>query len=71
MEERLVDIRPSFIADRQAPKTSQPGQCALDHPAIASQSLTALDALARDAHFDVSPAQRLSAAQDVIRFVGV
>ena len=71
MEEAFVDVGTTFITDRQTSKATQPGQRALDDPAIATQALAALDTLARDSHLDVPLVQRLAAARDVIGLVSI
>ncbi|CAA9547442.1 MAG: hypothetical protein AVDCRST_MAG43-773 [uncultured Thermomicrobiales bacterium] len=38
-EERLMDVGPPVVADRQAPLLIQPSQRPLDHPAMATQAL--------------------------------
>ncbi len=47
-QERLMDIRPPLVPDRQPPVAAQPGQRALDHPPMPPQALAGLDPLARD-----------------------
>lgn len=69
MEEAFTNVGPPFITNRQSPETPQPGQCSLDHPAIAAQLLAALDALAGNADLDGALRQRLSTARDVIGLV--
>ena len=39
-----MQVGPSFVAHGQAPELVQPGEGALDHPAVPSQLLAALDA---------------------------
>jgi hypothetical protein len=70
-EERLVDVGPSFVAHGQAPHAVEPGQGALDHPAVAAQPLARIDPFAGDADADVALRQRAAAAGDVVRLVGV
>lgn len=45
--------------------------CALDHPAMPTQGLMAVDTAAGDARGDPSLAQMLAAAREVIALVGV
>jgi hypothetical protein len=40
-EERLVDVGPSFVADRQAAEAAEPGERALHDPAVPAQALAA------------------------------
>src|SRR5215212_6532846 len=70
-QEGLMDIGAALIAHRQPTKAVEPGQRALDHPAVTTQALAGVDALARDADPDVSTAQRRAAARDVVALVGV
>ena len=53
-----MHIAPALIAHFQAPEAAQPGQRALDHPAIATQALARLDPLACDARCDAPAAAR-------------
>jgi hypothetical protein len=64
-----VNVGSPLVADRQAPKASQPGQRAFHDPAIAAQFLAALDALARDPHLDVPLRQSLPTPQHVVRLI--
>src|SRR4051812_28423032 len=66
-----MDIGAPLIAHAQATEVSEPGQGALDDPAVATQALAGVDALAGDAHPDVAFRQGLTAARDVIGLVGM
>lgn len=66
-----MDVVPALIADGQAPELTQPRQGPLDHPAVASQPLAAVDAFAGDPHLDPAPVQEAAAARDVVRLVGM
>jgi hypothetical protein len=44
----VVDVETALIADGQAAKTIDPGECALDDPSVLAQPLTALSAAAGD-----------------------
>ena len=66
-----MDIGAPFIANRQPPIAVEPGQGALDHPAMPTESFAGVDALAGDAHPDVAAAQGLAAARIVIPLVGM
>src|SRR5688572_11067416 len=70
-EEGLMDILAPFIPDRQPPIAVEPGQGALDHPAIPAQPLAGFPSLARDPNPDVAAGQRRPAARDVVGLVGV
>jgi len=70
-QERLMDVCPPLIADRQPPVPMEPGQGPLDHPAVATQLLAGLDPLARDPDLDPAAVQEAAAAGDVIGLVGM
>src|SRR5829696_9572834 len=70
-EKGLMDISPAFIADREATIAVEPGQRALDHPAMATEPLTGVDPFARDADTDVARGQGPAAARNVVALVGV
>ena len=61
----------AFVADEQALEAVQPGDGALDHPAMATEPGLALDALAGDTHLDAPPMQIAAAAPDIVALVGV
>src|ERR671935_195092 len=71
MEERLMDVGPALVADREPTVLGQPSQRPLDDPAMPSQALAALDALAGNAHLDVAPPQGLATARNVVGLVRV
>ncbi len=66
-----MNIRAPFIAHLEAAEAIEPGERPLDHPAIAPQPLTRLDAAAGDARNDATPAQRLPTARIIVALVGV
>jgi len=66
-----MDVRPSFVADRQPPVPGQPGECPLHHPPMASQPLARLDPPPRDPDLDPAAMQEPAAAPVVVRLVGV
>ena len=70
-QERLMDIGPPFIADRQPPGATQPGQGPLDHPAVAAQARAGLDPLAGDADLNPPPMQEAATAWHVVGLVGM
>ncbi len=70
-QERLMDLRPSLVPDRQSPIPMEPRQGPLDHPAVPAQPLAGLDALARDPDRDPAAVQEPAAAGHVIGFVGM
>jgi len=66
-----MNIGPSLVADGQAAEATQPGQGALDHPAMSPQPRARVDALAGDTNLDMATAQRLPTARIIVAFVGV
>jgi hypothetical protein len=70
-----MDVRATFVADRQAPIAIEPGQCAFHHPAMPTQSLTRLDAAAgkagNDATLAAGGATGGAAARIVVALVGM
>ena len=66
-----MDIGASLVADRQPPEATQPGQRALDDPAVPSQALAGVDALARDAHPDMAMPQGGATAGDIVGLIRV
>ena len=66
-----MDVCPPLIADLQPPETVQPSQRALDHPAIATQTVAGLDALAGDTRRDASAAARPPIRGVIVPLVGV
>jgi hypothetical protein len=58
-----MDVGAPFVAHSQAPEAGQPGEGALDHPAVTAESLARVDALAGDADPDAAAAQRGAAAR--------
>lgn len=66
-----MDIRASFIADRQPAELVQPGKGPLRHPAGASQALLRFAAFAGQARLDVPPPQGRTVGGRVIRLIGM
>ena len=66
-----MDIGATFIADLQPTIPVEPGQRALDHPAMATEPFAGVDAFAGDPDPDVTTAQRGAAARDVVALVGM
>ena len=54
VEEGVVEFRIALVTDEQAAVGVQPGEIALDHPAITAQPLARLDAFAGDAWGDAA-----------------
>src|SRR5918911_1763345 len=66
-----MNVRTSFVADREPSEASDPGERPFDDPAMPPQALAAVNSPARNAGDDPAAAQRLAAAREVERFVGV
>ena len=49
----MGDVGTPFVADRQPPKATQPGERALDDPAMTTQALAGVDAHAGDADLNL------------------
>ena len=66
-----MDVSPALVADREAPEAGEPGERALDHPAVAPEAVRALDAAAGDARRDRAGAALGPAAAVVVGLVRV
>lgn len=66
-----MNVSASFVANHQPPEPAQLRQRALDHPAVPSQALAAVDVFAGDATGDAAPKQCRSTAPRVVHFVSV
>lgn len=66
-----MDVIPSFIPNPQAAKAVKPCARAFDHPAVATQLLTRLNAASCDTRRDAPPPKFDTQLFRVIRFVGV
>jgi hypothetical protein len=71
LHQRLVDVVTLFVSHPQSAKSLLPTQRALDHPAEAAQTRTAVDATSRDPRHDASLPQSATQGLVIIRFVGV
>ena len=69
MQERLVDVVPPLVADRQPAVLGKPGQCPLHHPPVPSQLLAALYPLPGYATLDAPLPQGPFALLVVVGFV--
>ena len=69
--ERVVDVEPAFVADREASKLVEPCEGSLDDPAVAAKLLAGVDPSAGDARPDLAAATCVAAAAMVIRLVRV
>src|SRR5688500_13828228 len=61
----------ALVADEQAAVAVQPGEGALGDPPVAAEALARVDAAAGDARDDVPAPERVAAAAEVVRLVGV
>ena len=61
-----MDVGAPFVAHDQTAETAQPGERALDHPAMAAQLLTGLDSLAGNARLNMPGAARPATGGGVI-----
>jgi hypothetical protein len=66
LEERFVDVGPSFPADPKAPEAMEPGEGSLDHPAVGAESC----AVAGDGGHDASVADLVAVGVVVVAAVG-
>ncbi len=66
-----MQVGTSLVAHGQAPELVQPGQGALDYPAVSSQLLAAFDAAPCDAGLDAAGAALAAAPAVVVALVGV
>jgi hypothetical protein len=71
MQESLMDLNLTLIANRKPPEVVQPGQCALDYPAVPAKSLTALYPLSGYARCDPSLSQGFPTLLVVVSLVSV
>ena len=69
--EAVQDVEPPFVADGQAPEAREPRQGAFDDPAMAAQTLAAVDAASGDPRGDAPPPSGPAAAVKVVGLVGV
>src|SRR4029453_17594754 len=63
---RLVDVGASFVADAQTAVLVQPGDRALDHPALGAEARSVLLFGSRDGGADPTGAQLLTVAARVV-----
>ena len=66
-----MDARQALVADRQPTQAVEPGEGALDDPAVLAQLLAGVDATPRNATADAASAQVGATARVVLGFVGV
>lgn len=69
--EGCPDVLPALIADGKAAEASEPSQGSLDHPAMAAQTLAAVDPPPGDAGHDRACATVPAATGVVVSLVGV
>jgi hypothetical protein len=65
-----VDVVAAVVADEQSFELVQPGECALDHPAVAAESGAVLAFAASDLRCDAAATQLAPVAVGVIAAVG-
>src|SRR5579875_2485221 len=70
-EEGMMDVGAALVADGQAAEAVEPGQRALDDPAVPAEPVRALDTPPSNARFDVTPAAGPAAGRIIISLVGV
>ena len=66
-----MDIGTSLVSDDEASAAVEPGEGALDDPAVSAQPVLALDPTSGDAGRDVARATGAAAAGEVARLIGV
>ena len=66
-----MDIGTSLVAHRETTEAIEPGQRAFDHPAMAAQALTRLNATSRDARDNAALAAGQATACIVVALVGM
>ena len=71
LQERFVDIQPSFKADSQLAKACKPAVRPLHHPAVLAQPLAALNASSGNPADDAPLPQVGSASLEVVTFFGM
>jgi hypothetical protein len=69
MQESLVHVQPSLIADHQSAKLADPGKRALDHPPVPTQPLSALHSSSGYPRGDASLPECLPAPVVVVPFI--
>lgn len=70
-EKGVMNVIAPFVADAQAAAAVQPGQGALDDPAVPTEALLRFDPTPRNAREDTALARRLPAAGEIVALVGV
>ena len=70
-EEGLVDVGAPLVAHAQATKAVEPGEGALDYPAVGAKTLRTVLPAPGDAGDDPTRSQRRPAASVVVALVGV
>jgi hypothetical protein len=66
-----MDVGPPLVAHLKAAEAVEPGEGALHHPAIPSESLARFDAASGDAGEDTACPQGMAAPREVVGLVGV
>lgn len=66
-----MNVGPALVSDGEAPEFGEPGECALDDPAMLSEMTAALNALPGNAMRDAAFGASLATAGIVIPLVGM
>jgi len=66
-----MNIEPPFVAGGEVTEAGDPGEGALNHPAMKAEFLARLDAAPSDARRDLAPTASPATTPMVIGFVGV
>jgi hypothetical protein len=71
VEEPLAQGSPSLVADAEATTAEQPGERALDHPAVSTEPLGGLDAAPCDPRRDAPSPERTLQVRGIASLVGM
>src|SRR5437763_17116410 len=71
MQKSFVDLQLAFIPDSEPTKVVQPGQSALNYPAMTSQLFATLNPTSRDARSDPSFSQVVPTSSEVVPLISV
>ena len=71
LQEGLVDVGAALITDTQTAHAVQPGESALDNPAVSAQALAGFDAPAGNAGANTATLQILAQVGEIVALVGM
>jgi hypothetical protein len=71
VEQPLEEVHPPLVADAEAAAAEQPGEAALDHPAVPPEPLTGVDSPTGNPRQDATRSQRTAEGRGVVCLVGV